>query len=1484
MSNNLPSFAAGRFAPGLRIASHNVRHLLPNLASLVQLWVQQRYHVVCVQETSLTPSTQATMAVRLQQACQAAGAPGFHGYWASHPGGAAGVGVLVRSDLLASGDLRIHQDRVRSDLAGRLLAVPATWQGLPLVFTSVYVPHRQHQLLPPSHFLRACLLPFLSALPAGQLVVAGDFNIALNQQLDRLALGAAPRRTNPDEQLLADQLQEVVCVDHHLADAFRHLHPARRAFTWHRVQPAQASLIDRIFVPSGLLRHVLQCDMGPANSSDHRPVVVHLQPQLPRQPRCRGAARARTDFQRDPQLLRVFLEWAEAISSSAPATDEALINWWPVFKQQLFARLWDLQRVHMRRRQQVPSDVVAARGVSRAATETLEQLPPDTDTQHVGAALLAAVTAEGAVRAAERAAAAPSEARLNHPWLHCGERPSPGITSFIKPRSAQPVAAIRRPDGGGLLTSAADMAAAGAAFFSGISSQPVCSAAARATVLQHVRQHATPVLPAEAATLAGDTVHAHEIKQAIKHQRPGAAPGPDGLPASVWKLADPAQRRLPPDQRTDGPLLRLLARLFSAIGRSKRTPAGFLDGRVSALFKAGDPTVLGNYRPLTLLNTDHKLLAKVLANRWSPVLSRTVGQEQSAFLPGRHIGDRIWFLMLLLLRPPVSGGAVALLDIVKAFDTIDRQFLYAMLREVGAGAFVPWLQLLLTNTSACVVINGAASELVEWHAGVRQGCPFSPLLYLLVAWALSCHLQATPGIGIRVGGVTHHCGLFADNTDVFLPSTRPRHVQPLRDAMDVYASATGQRVDFGKCKLLPVGDGPAPGRPGSVGSVVCGIPVVDHASTLGVVLPPQAHQPAPPPSQQRQQQQQQQQQQPGFWPRAVVGVKSALGRVAGLYLSTFGRAFAASSYGLSTTLYHAEFLGLPSDVAAAAISAAACLVDRGVSPVAPQQPDAPRRLPGVHSRLLCGHPSQGGFGLLPLVQHTLARHAAWGLRFIHYLLRPPLHVPSWVPLAAAVMRHCCVGQHPASALLACAAQLRGQEAGEGAQPPIAIEPLPLPLLLMARGIAALGPPVRLPTAANPAPGPWCAAAPLWGNPWLNLESRHGGLAITTRGMVQATHLVSFGAALRDPVGGGLLHEHPTPAYWHAVWQCTGMWRQSDPAFDALLRDPTRLSAVQSAMWLTLPASWRAAVVALGAQVPSAAEDRAAVVECFSGWAWVPSDPSGRPVEQLAVLLLSDSPAISSLTKVMLADIQAERATRCRAFVSSAVAGLQQPVGVPALHAAFLAGMSQLWRVPCANKHKDVLWRLSVNGVSSAGGHDIAHRGPCVCGWVGVPAADRVAGAPARDRGAPAARAHAFWDCPVAQAVVRDVQLGVPAGVRVLRHHVWLCVSPCASIHLAVWQVVCIAALSAMNVGRGVLWTRRADPRPQAVACASRAAAADLWARLDDIVVTVGLSQRVWQGADRLPSDHAFVASVPAHPDSLRVCIPDGAGGFVPDQG
>jgi hypothetical protein len=169
----------------------------------------------------------------------------------------------------------------------------------------------------------------------------------------------------------------------------------------------------------------------------------------------------------------------------------------------------------------------------------------------------------------------------------------------------------------------------------------------------------------------------------------------------------------------------------------------------------------------------------------------------------------------------------------------------------------------------------------------------------------------------------------------------------------------------------------------------------------------------------------------------------------------------------------------------------------------------------------------------------------------------------------------------------------------------------------------------------------------------------------------------------------------------------------------------------------------------------------------------------------------------------------------------------------------------IWHLQWDNHQKEVLWRLVVNGVPGAGGYDICPNDACPCGWR-LDDADRADPMARKVRGAPNLRLHAFWSCPVAQAVIDELLRALPASVGLHTSHVWLLQSPCPNHVLPViWRIVCLAALSAMLHGRRYMWALhykghrdgRIGAVPHCVLQAKQKAAADFWCRLQDFVST-----------------------------------------------
>ena len=185
-----------------------------------------------------------------------------------------------------------------------------------------------------------------------------------------------------------------------------------------------------------------------------------------------------------------------------------------------------------------------------------------------------------------------------------------------------------------------------------------------------------------------------------------------------------------------------------------------------------DLRFLKNWRPLSLLNTDYKILTKLLATRLQKVLPNIISEDQTGYIKGRYIGENIRTILDLFeyTNNKIDPGIIMFLDFEKAFDTISWEFLFDTLKAFNFGnSFINWIKVLYNSPLCCVTNNGYSSQFFQITRGIRQGCPISALLFIIVAEIMSINIRNHDGIhGITLNDKEILLSQLADDTTIFI--------------------------------------------------------------------------------------------------------------------------------------------------------------------------------------------------------------------------------------------------------------------------------------------------------------------------------------------------------------------------------------------------------------------------------------------------------------------------------------------------------------------------------------------------------------------------------------------------------------------------------------------------------------------------------------------------------------------------------------------
>lgn len=232
------------------------------------------------------------------------------------------------------------------------------------------------------------------------------------------------------------------------------------------------------------------------------------------------------------------------------------------------------------------------------------------------------------------------------------------------------------------------------------------------------------------------------------------------------------------------------------------------EGVISLLYKKGDPKTLANWRPLTMLCVDYKLLSKAVTNRLSSAMAYVVGLDQTCGVVGRRL---TWNLQLhrdvqAYLEERHLPAITVNLDQEKAFDMVSHEFLFRIMEKFGFGNnFMKWVKILYSNVGSRVNINGNIGNVIKQLRGVRQGDPLSALLYVLYIEPFACAIRTNYNIKgiILPGGDMLKISQYADDTVLYLQDDLS--LKESIKIIDEFSVASGSKINKNKTEIKYLG-------------------------------------------------------------------------------------------------------------------------------------------------------------------------------------------------------------------------------------------------------------------------------------------------------------------------------------------------------------------------------------------------------------------------------------------------------------------------------------------------------------------------------------------------------------------------------------------------------------------------------------------------------------------------------------------------------
>lgn len=670
-----------------------------------------------------------------------------------------GVMILLRKGL------QCDVKELLTDTNGRYIITEVVIDDTKLILCNIYAPNVDS----PEFFLE--VYKHVESFDNRNIIWGGDFNFVIDNNIDRMR-----SYTNNDNArnsfLESAELLEIV-------DVWRIMNPDIRQFSCCRPNVQQLnekfSRLDMFFISTGLLNLVTKCNMQTGYCSDHSFVVLEL--NLAPEARGPGYWKFNNSHLKDKQ----FVTGANAIIQEA-MLDTVLspLLKWEMIKGRFieYSRKYSIDKAKEKNSQFHELEEKLQR--LKLVVEHPESSPSDKEDYSKTQTELNNLIKEKANGALIRS---------RTKFYHEGERSSKYYFSLEKNRAKSKIMTQIRNQQEETIFGQENIMKEQVRYFSKLYKS-------NRQVNFQLENKGDKKISEQSRKQLDKELTLDELANAVMQMPNNKSPGIDGLTIEVyktfWKFLGPSYYKAILEAKQKGKL-HLVARrgVITLIPKKDR-----------------DVRVLDNWRPITMLTCDYKILAKAIALRMQPLLDQIISEDQTGFIKGRNIATNLrkTIEVIQYTKKRNIPAIIVTIDYKKCFDYLEHSAIFGSLKYFNFGEnFIEWVKILFQDLELCTQNNGHMSEYFSASRSVLQGSNAAATLFVICGQVLHDMLANNENIkGINMNDINMLLSQFADDTTLYLSYDEITLLEVVR-TLDILYKHTGLIVNYDKTNVYRVG-------------------------------------------------------------------------------------------------------------------------------------------------------------------------------------------------------------------------------------------------------------------------------------------------------------------------------------------------------------------------------------------------------------------------------------------------------------------------------------------------------------------------------------------------------------------------------------------------------------------------------------------------------------------------------------------------------